>query len=111
MLKTVLDTTILVSAFLRPNPGGASFDLLRFVRTGAVDLYLSNEILEETADVLLNRKHLRRRYAYADADVVIFCQELARLGTVVGDLPQISAVRDPNDDMIIATAVVAGALL
>jgi hypothetical protein len=28
--KAVLDTSVLVSAFLNPIPGGASFDLLRF---------------------------------------------------------------------------------
>ena len=43
MLKAVLDTTVLVSAFLRHQPGGASFDLLTLADAGAFEFYLSDE--------------------------------------------------------------------
>jgi putative PIN family toxin of toxin-antitoxin system len=109
MRKAVLDTTILVSAFLRNVPGGASHDLLRFADEGAFDLYLSEEILEETAGVLFRQGRHRQRYAYSDEDVVEYCQELTRFATVVGDVPEIRGIvaRDPNDDMIIACALAA----
>jgi predicted nucleic acid-binding protein len=42
--------------------------------------------------------------------VVEYCEELALFGTIVENLPEVHVVvRDPNDDMIVACAVAAGA--
>ena len=110
MHKAVLDTTVLVSAFLKPVPEGPSFQLLGLAGDGAFELYLSNDILAETSDVLLNRKHLRRRYQYSDSAVDQFCKGLADLAVaVVSDPPPVQVVRDPNDNMIVACALVAKA--
>jgi predicted nucleic acid-binding protein len=46
MHKAVLDTTVLVSALLNLNPGGVSYELLRFAKQGTFELYLSDGILE-----------------------------------------------------------------
>ena len=67
MVKVVLDTTVLVSAFLRFAQGGVSSELLRFASEGRFELYLSKGILEEVRRVLLSRRHLRDRYRYPDA--------------------------------------------
>jgi predicted nucleic acid-binding protein len=40
MPSAVLDTTVLVSAFIRPQKGGVSFDLLELAHEGAFELYL-----------------------------------------------------------------------
>jgi putative PIN family toxin of toxin-antitoxin system len=73
-------------------------------------LVVSEEILQETAGVLLRQGRIRQRYRYSDEDVIKYCQELARFATVVSDAPQIRVVpRDPDDDMIIASALAAGA--
>jgi len=109
MAKAVLDTTVLVSAFLKPVSGGVSFDLLRFAEQGSFDLCLSNDILEETARVLLREGRMRKRYAYPDSAVVEFCRNIATLSTIVDNLPEVSIVRDPEDDMIIASAIAAEA--
>ena len=109
MAKAVLDTTVLVSAFLKPVSGGVSFDLLRFAEQGSFDLCLSNDILEETARVLLREGRMRKRYAYPDSAVVEFCRNVATLSTIVDNLPEVSIVRDPEDDMIIASAIAAEA--
>lgn len=109
MPKVVIDTTVAVSAFLNARPGGAAHDLLDMCSTGVLELCLSDEILEECADVLLTRGHLRRRYQYTDADAVEFCQELARMATLVQDIAEVSVVRDPADDMVLACALAAGA--
>jgi predicted nucleic acid-binding protein len=53
MRRVVIDATVLVSAFLKARSGGASFDLLSLCEEGRLELYLSDEILAETADVLL----------------------------------------------------------
>jgi putative PIN family toxin of toxin-antitoxin system len=109
MAKAVLDTTVLVSALLNLNPGGVSYELLRFTKQGTFDLYISDEILEETAETS-RYPRLRDRYAYSDADIVAYCQDLARFATVVSDVPEVRGiVRDPSDDKIIACAAAAGA--
>jgi uncharacterized protein len=109
MPKAVLDTTVLVSAFLNPNPGGVSFEVLRFAKDGTYALWVSDDILDEVAQTLITHERIRRRYSYPDAAIVEFCKEVSRLATVVGDLPAIEIVRDPNDDMILACAIAAGA--
>ena len=110
MHKAVLDTTVLVSAFLKPVPEGPAFRLLGLASDNAFELYLSDDILAETSDVLLNRKHLRKRYAYPDSAVDQFCKGLAELAVaVISDPPPVQVVRDPNDNMIVACALVADA--
>jgi putative PIN family toxin of toxin-antitoxin system len=106
MSKAVLDTSILVSAFLNPIPGGASFDLLRFAKQGAFELYLSGDILAETR-VLLTSQRNRKRYSYTEEEVEFYCRMIVDLASIVTDLPEIHVVRDPNDDVILATAIAA----
>ncbi len=63
MLKAVLDTSILVSAFLKHEGINAKIFL------GAKDqyhLYLSEDILEETSLVLLRYERIRKKYHYSD---------------------------------------------
>jgi uncharacterized protein len=108
MPKVVLDTTILVSAFLRAVPGGAAFDLLRRAHAQDYELVLSRDILAETKRVL-ERTRLRSRYSYADDAVRQYCDDLSRLATVLSQIPNIRVVRDPNDDMILACALAGDA--
>ena len=109
MARIVLDSNVLVSAFLTRQFGGATFDLLSFAKEGRFELFLSNEILEETAEVLLRHGRFRRRLQYPDAAVFQYCQELARLALIVEDVPEIQVVRDPDDDMVLACAIAARA--
>jgi uncharacterized protein len=107
MLRVVLDSTILVSAFLAPK--GLAAQLLSQAQGGAFMLYLSEQILAETQEVLIERKHIRQRYSHTNEQAIRFCHSL-RLGVrLVGDLPKITEVaRDPDDDMVIACALAAG---
>ena len=54
---------------------------------------------------------LRQRYRYSDEDINEFRDQLAGLGTILRDLPDISGMvpHDPTDDMIVACAMAAGA--
>jgi len=104
MPSTVLDSTVLISAFLAQ--GGVSNELLRHAREGAFLLFLSEEILDEAQGVLLDeeRRH-RQRYHYPNEEAISFIEGLRVFAHLVTDLPQVTAViRDPNDDMVVATA-------
>lgn len=106
--KVVLDSTILVSAFLTPN--GLCDHLLRQGRQGVFSLLLSDTILAESRDVLADDDILREDYSYSDQDVAAFIHAVRGSATVVKGIPPLPGVtRDPNDDMIVACAVAAHA--
>jgi len=108
VIKAVLDSTILVSAFLSRT--GVSRELLQYVSQGGVEFYVSDQILTETERVL-NYGRLRKRYPYYDEDIASFLQLIASIAHVLNPLSTIEGVvRDPNDDMIVACAVEAQAL-
>jgi putative PIN family toxin of toxin-antitoxin system len=101
-LTAVIDSTVLISAFL--TKGGVSDELLRYAREGVFVVCLSEEILIETEHTL-SYPRLRTRYTYTDEDVTDFFDRLRLAAEFITDLPSLTGiVRDPNDDMIIATA-------
>jgi uncharacterized protein len=107
MLRAVLDSTILVSAFLTPR--GAADAVLQ---SGMEDRFLccvaAESIVETTRR--LRAPRLQQRYAYTDAEVEIFAITLRASFLIFSDLPPLTGiVRDPNDDMILACAVAASA--
>jgi putative PIN family toxin of toxin-antitoxin system len=106
MTKAVLDSTVLVSAFLAK--AGISAELLRQAKRRAFRLYLAEEIIEETQRVLLEYQRIRKRYHYPDRSVIQFSQGLRIVAHLVTKLPQVNVIdRDPNDDMVVACALKA----
>jgi putative PIN family toxin of toxin-antitoxin system len=107
MPRAVLDTSVLVSAFLTPR--GSVVRLLHEPARSQYQLCLSEYILTETAETLLSKTRLRN-YTYADRDVRDFIHWLLTHAEMTADLPNLRAVpNDPKDDPIIATAVAANA--
>jgi uncharacterized protein len=106
-MRAVLDSSVLVSAFL--SPGGTPATLLGRARRGAFSIYVSAEILEETTRALM-RPRIKDRYRYAADDVAAYQVLLAEVAETVSDLPALQAVPlDPKDDLVVATAVKAAA--
>ena len=108
MLRAVLDSSVLVSAFLTPH--GSVVRLLREPMRSRYELCLSEAILTETAETLLTKSRLRRYAQYADEDVRDYIRWLLTQAEMVPD-PQAPRVvlNDPKDDPIIAAAVAANA--
>ena len=103
MPKAVLDTNILVSAFITPR--GTPAKLLQAWRTEHFDLVTSPPILEELQDALCRHK-LTRRYHLSLDDIRNFVTLLARLSIVVPGTTTVSAaIPDPDDLMVLATAI------
>jgi putative PIN family toxin of toxin-antitoxin system len=108
MPKAVFDSTVLVSTFLTPR--GVSSQLLRLARQGAFTMSLSEDLLNEIQETLLEDEDLRARFPYSDRDVHAFMTKLKRAVQPVPHPPVVKGVcRDPEDDMVIACALGAGA--
>lgn len=109
MIRAVLDSSVLVSSFL--TTGGTSYTVLSAAERGDFLLYLSSGILDETRRSLRDKvKTIRRHYTYPDERIDAYIADLAALAEPVTDLPELRVVPlDPKDDMIVATAVKAGA--
>lgn len=108
MRRAVFDTTILVSAFLRP--GGLSDELLTLAGEGDFELVLSSAIILETWRKLMSGEHIRARYVYSDERAHRFCRGLLLIADVLrAPAPITRIVRDPEDDMVLACAVAGNA--
>ncbi len=108
MPKVVLDSSILVSAFIAPQT--ELMPLLRLPLRSRYELVLSKEILTETAQSLLTKESVRRYATYTDEDVHAYLAWLLSVATMVDEVPELLAVpADPKDNMVVATAVAARA--
>ena len=106
--NAVVDASVLVSAFLFPEsvPGR----VVSLAEQGVYVLHLSPILLEETRRSLRNPR-LRDLYGHTDDAVEAWCAHLHDTGCLLAvPLPDIApACRDPDDDHVIAAALVAGA--
>jgi putative PIN family toxin of toxin-antitoxin system len=110
MPKAVLDTNILVSAFLFFERCGVPVELLGKARDEQFTLVSSTPILDELEGVLNRNRGAHARYGYTAAAVRAYRMVLeveAVLAEPKPPFPRLS--RDPDDDVIIATAVAAKA--
>jgi len=108
MTKAVLDSGVLVSAFLTPK--GVSAELLYLAYQEVFQIYLCDEIFKEIKRVLLEYPHIRKYYSYSNRQVTMFCEGLRAAVNLVTKLPSIKTIiNDPNDDMVVACAVKAKA--
>ncbi len=101
MHRIVLDTNILVGAFLTPK--GENSEVLR--RAKSQKLYLSPFILSEVWRTLRVTK-LQKKYRYSDIEAVQYMQSLRFIGRI--HTPEIKVVKvcpDPDDNHILTCAV------
>lgn len=106
MHVALLDTNVWVSAFLNPN--GAPAQIRQAWQEGAFRVVISLPLLEELADVL-TRPRLTRKYALAFADVQAFVRLLTERGVMVFPVGALKICRDPDDEVVLETAVLGQA--
>ncbi|MFQ5796691.1 MAG: putative toxin-antitoxin system toxin component, PIN family [Candidatus Bipolaricaulia bacterium] len=103
MLSVVLDSSVLVAAFL--SRGGPNDQVLQ-AGGHAYHLYLAEAILDEVRRVLLTYSRIRKKYPYDDQDVHDYIRSLRAASlTVFRKLPEVEAIPDdPKDNIILACA-------
>ena len=101
MLKAVLDTSVLVSAFLKHS--GVNAKVLRQAKD-CFQLHLSEDILEETSRVLLTYERIRKKYMYSDNEAREYLETLRIVAErVITVVPRIRVIKnDPQDDSVLA---------
>jgi len=101
--KAVLDTNILVSAFITPR--GTPAKLLHAWREEQFDLVTSPPILVELQEALCRPK-IQIRYHLSLEDIHNFLILLASATVLVPGTTTVSApIQDPEDLMVLATAI------
>ncbi|MBR8826876.1 MAG: putative toxin-antitoxin system toxin component, PIN family [Gomphosphaeria aponina SAG 52.96 = DSM 107014] len=100
VLRIVLDTNILISALLRKNT--PPYLLYQAWRESGFDLVTSQEQLEELQRVMAYRK-LQRYFTQEEARKML--SGIINYGMSVGSLPSVSYSPDPDDNIILATAI------
>lgn len=106
--NAVVDTSVLVSAFLFP--GSVPGQVVALADAGAYALHFSPILLEELKRSLRSPK-LKAAYGHTDQAIDAWCAGLHETGQLLTrPLPEIGPVcRDPDDDHVIAAALAAGA--
>ena len=107
-MRVVVDTNIWVSALL--NPSGQPALILVAYREGYFSLVTSEPLLAELREVL-GRPRLAGKHGITDAHVAELERLLRGRAHVVGTSGESLGCRDPKDDVLIETAVVANARL
>lgn len=104
-MRLVLDTNVVVAAVLGAGPPSRVIEL---ATEGAIDLFSSDELIAELADVL-HRAHVTRRLASkgrSASEVLALYEDLAER-IIPAEISRTAA--DPDDDAVLACAVAIGA--
>lgn len=102
-MRIVLDTNVLVSAFI--SKLGHSAKILHLVSMfEEIQLILSDPILGEFKNVL-SREEVKTRFNYSTYDIESFAQSIEAISTIVKVKSNFKVIKeDPKDDAILNTA-------
>lgn len=98
----VVDTNIWVSAFLTPR--GYPARLKAYWQANRFDVVISLPLLAELAEVLA-RPRLQSKYKYSAEEAAAYVRFIAELADVVEVTGRLSLCRDPDDDLLLETAM------
>ena len=101
-LRAVFDTNVFVSAFLSRNPTSPTRELVRRWEDGEFVLVVSDALLDEVAGKLVERRIARGRII----EFLTLVERLAEWINVPPEAVKPVIINDPDDDQIIACAVV-----
>lgn len=106
ILRVLIDTNIWISGFI--NPFGAPARVLQLLTEDRYRLVVSHALLAEVEDVV-TRPHIRRRLRAGDDRIDEFLRIARTTGIWVEPTGTLRLCRDPNDDIILETALLGNA--
>lgn len=107
MIRAVLDTNVLVSAFISVH--GAPRQIFNAWRNGEFELITCASLLQELNRVL-HYARVQEEYGLTEAEIYAYLGLLRIVGTIVPIPDVVPAIcSDPTDDKLLACAVVGGA--
>lgn len=104
-MRWVLDTNVVASAMLW---GGVPRVLMQAARERRIEIYSSVPMLAELADILSRRK-FEKKLLSAGVTIDLLVQGYAQLAQIVHPAAVPRTAPDPDDDVVIATALAAQA--
>lgn len=102
MIRVVLDTSVLISAIIRPQ--GAIGGVISHLRDGDYVYVYSMPLIEEFIDVI-TRPKIFQKYGLNLTDVHTILSLLQWRGEIVYPMEKIEICRDPKDNMILEAAM------
>ena len=102
MIRVVLDTNIIVSAYL--NQDGLPFFIMKLALAGAVQMCASEPVLTEYEELLQ-----RKSYPLGRRRAKLLLQKLRGASTLVRTAGQLSEASDPDDNIFLECAQAAKA--
>ncbi len=105
MIRWVLDTNVVASAMLW---GGTPLNLLRAAQEQRVTLFTTTALLAELTDIL-SRPKFERKITASTLTVDQLVDRYAALTTLVRPILISGVAPDPDDDVVIGTALAAQA--
>jgi uncharacterized protein len=109
LIRAVVDTNLFISALIMRR--GSPYEVLRRLRARHFVTLTSDMQRRELGNVL-SRPHIRQRYRLSEAQIGEFFRLIERAGELVRIEPTFQSpveVRDPQDVLILATALVGNA--
>lgn len=101
-IVVVIDTSVWVSAFL--NPEGFPVRLIHAGKTGSFSIISSLPMLKELHEVLLRPRIMKIRRS-TETEVDVYLAGVAAVVQLVPISGELRFCRDPNDDIILETAI------
>ena len=101
MPNIVVDTNVLVRAFLKPD--GSDGTIIKGVIEGKYNLYFSLNLISELREVL-NYKRIRK-YGVTSYNEEIFLKTLFNFGKIISVSKQVNTCRDPDDNELLSIVV------
>ena len=105
-IVALFDTNVWVSAFI--NPAGTPARLVRAWLDDKFQIVISAPLLAELSDVLF-RPRIARKYSISANQISEFLILLNNRGKVVAPSGTVHECRDPDDDVVLETALLGGA--
>jgi uncharacterized protein len=106
MIKAVLDTNVIISAFISPN--GTCAQIAEYLAAFRFVVCLNQELIDEINRAIRYGKIAKKR-PYTEEEIEMFLLYLSNFGLLTDGKVKVEHVQeDPDDDVILACAVEAG---